>query len=104
MTKTHQLQNDIAPWWANSEDPIGDAGRIIGELLALRVPHPFDIVVDRNVLATIRDEATMLLPEVMALDDDGSDCCLSLVIESAGLRLAEIRATYSPTQAFSRMQ
>lgn len=86
-----------------NEDPIGTTGRRLGEMQAIRAPYRFNVFADRKTLETVKDEAASLLP---MLDTGSADAesCLAFVLDIAAERLAEIRATYSPTRAFNRAQ
>lgn len=82
---------------AKSDDPIGDAGRRLGEMQALRAPHRFDVFGDKKMLEALKDEAADLMPELRQMSPDAAEGLLEFILGIAAGRLAEIRASYTPS-------
>lgn len=87
---------------ANSDDPIGDAGRQLGEMQALRAPHRFDVFGDSKMVEAVKDEAADLLPELRQMSADAAESLLEFILGIAAGRLAEIRASYTPAPSSNK--
>lgn len=92
----------VRAWWKNSDDPISDAGRLLGEMQALRAPHRVDVFSDEKMLESVKDEAANLLPELRKMNVEAAESLLEVVLGIAAGRLAEIRASHTPSASSNK--